>query len=105
MECFDYHPIEGEKFQLVCRVVGLSLGQAPADIDYHSVCAILMGLVENSSQTRPQGISVELERLGKICIGKNRHGGTQYFQVIKSLLAPAVQMNGCLLLASILTKS
>ena len=101
MEFFDSCPLEGEKFQLVCWVVGLSLGQAPTGIGYYSVCAILVGLVENSSQTRPTGISVELERLGEICIGKNRHSGTQSFQVIKGLLAPAIPLNGYLLLARI----
>ena len=69
MEFFDYHPLEGEKFQLVCRVVGLSLAQAPTGIGYYSICAILTGLVENSSQTRPMGISVELEMSDEVCIG------------------------------------
>ena len=35
MEFFDYFPLEGEKLQLLCRVVGLSLAQAPTDIDYY----------------------------------------------------------------------
>ena len=105
MEFFNYCPLEGEKFQLVCMVVGLSFVQATTGIGYYSICAILMGLVENSSQTRSTGISVELERLGEICIGKNGCCGTQSFQVIKSLLAPAAPLDGSLLLASILTQS
>ena len=75
MELSDYHPLEGEKFQLVCGVVGFSLGQASTGIGYYSICAILMVLVENSSQTRPTGSSVELERLGVVCLGKNRCSG------------------------------
>ena len=55
---------------------------------------MLMGLIENSFQTRPTGISVELERLDKINIGKNRCSGTQSFQVIKGLLAFAVPLDG-----------
>ena len=85
-------------------MVGLSLAQAPTGIDYYSICAILMGLIENSPQTRPAGISVELERSDEIHIGKNRHGGTQSFQVIKGLLAPVVPLNSCLFLASIFTQ-
>ena len=96
MECFDYCPPEGEKFQLVCRAVGLSIAQAPTGIGYYSICAILVGLVENSSQTRPTGISVELERSGEIHIGKNGCCGTQSFQVIKGQLAPAVPLDGSL---------
>ena len=96
MEYFDYHPLEGEKFQLVCRVVGLSLAQAPTGIGYYSICAILMDLVENSFQTRPTGINVELERLGEICISKNGCCGTQSFQIIKGLLAPVVPLDDSL---------
>ena len=98
MECFDYHPLEGEKFQLVYWVVGLSLAQAPTGLGYYSICAILMGLIENSYQTRPIDISVEPERLGKICIGKNRCSGTQSFQVIIGLLAFAAPLDGSLFL-------
>ena len=105
MKFLDNHPLEGEKFKLVCRVVGLSLGQVPTGIGYYNICAILMGLVENSSPTRPTGINMELERLGEIHIGKNVCCGTQSFQVIKWLLAPAVPLGGSLFLASILTQS
>ena len=105
MEFFNYCQLEGEKLQLVCWVVGFSLAQAPPGIGYYSICAILAGLVENSSQTRPTGISMELERSGEIHLGKNRHGGAQSFQVIKGLLAPAIPLNGCLFLSSIFTKS
>ena len=45
MECFDYCPLEGKKFQLVGRIVGISLAQAPTGIGYYSIFAILMGLV------------------------------------------------------------
>ena len=76
IEFFNYHPLEGEKLQLMCWVMGLGLGQAPTGIGYYSLYAILVGLVEHSSQTRPTGITLELERLGETCIGKNRHRGT-----------------------------
>ena len=102
---FDYCPLEGEKLQIVCWVVGLSLAQASTDISYYSICAILTGLVENSSQTSPTGISVELEWSGEICIGKNRHGGTQSFQVIEGLLPSAILLDGSLFLAGILIQS
>ena len=46
---FDYCPLEGQKFQLVCWVVGLSLAQVSTGISYYSIHAILMGLVENIS--------------------------------------------------------
>ena len=88
MEFFNYHPLKGEKFQLVHQIVGLSLAQVPTGIGYYSICAILVGLVENSSQTRMTGIHVELERSGEICVGKNRCHGLQSFQVIEGLLAP-----------------
>ena len=44
---------QGQNFesQLVCWVMGLSLAQVSTGIGYHSICAILTGLVGNSSQT------------------------------------------------------
>ena len=63
VEFFNYHPLEGEKLQLVCRLMGLSLGQAPTSISYYCVCAIFVGLVDDRSQARPTGISVELKGL------------------------------------------
>ena len=89
----------------MCRVVGFSFGQAPTGIGYYSICAILVGLVENCSQTKPTDISMEPERFGEICIGKNRCAGTQSFQVIEGLLATDVPLYGSLFLASILTQS
>ena len=103
MEFFDYHPLGGKKFQLVGRIVRLNLAQAPTGIGYYSICAILVGLVENNSQTSPTGISVELKRSGEICLGKNGCCSTQSFQVTKGLLTPAVPQDGSLFLASILT--
>ena len=64
-----------------------------------------MGLVEDSSQARPKGISVELERLGEVHISKNRCNGTQSLQIIKGLMAPVIPLNGSLLLASIFTQN
>ena len=103
MEFFDYHPLEGEKFQLVCRVMGFSLVQASTGIGYYSICAILMGLVEDSSQTRATGISVRLEWFSEIHICMNRSSGTESLQVIEDLLTLAVPLNGSLFPACIFT--
>ena len=105
VEFFDYCPFEVKTFQLVCGVMEFGLGQAPPDTGYYSICVILMGLVENSSQARPTDISMEPERLGEICKGKIGHCGTQTLQVIKGLLVPVVSLNGSLLLASVFTLS
>ena len=105
MEFFNYHSLEGKKFQLLCQVVGCSLSHTPTSIDYSYVCAIFVGLVENSSQARPTSISVDLERLGEIHISKNRCSGTQSLQVIKSLLVPVIPLDGNLFLASIFTRN
>ena len=103
MEFFHYCPLEGEKFQLVCMVMGFSLAQASTGIGYYSVCAILMGLVENNSQIRATGISVKLEWFGEICICKNRCSGTEPLQFIEGLSALAVPLDGSLFLAHIFT--
>ena len=84
MEFLNYHPLEGKKFQLVCRVMGFSLTQASTGIDYYSICAILMGLVEDSSQTRAAGISVKLEQFGEIPICKDRCSGTESLQFVEA---------------------
>ena len=105
MEFFNYCLLEGKKFQRVHRVVGFGLGQAPTSIGYYCIHAIFAGLVEDSSQARPTGISVDLKRLGEVHISKNRCSGTQPLQVIKGLLTPVIPLNGSLFLASILTQS
>ena len=79
MKHFDYSPHEGKKFQFLGRVMGFSLCQAPTSIGYDCISTILTGLVENSSQARPTSISMELERMGKVHVGKDRCGGTQPF--------------------------
>ena len=103
MEFFDYHQREGEKFQLVCWVMGFSLAQASTGIDYYSICVILTDLVEDSSQTRTTDISVKLEQFGEICICKNRCSGTEPLQFIEGLLTLAVPLDGSLFLACIFT--
>ena len=103
VEFLDHCPLEGEKLQLVCWVMGFSLVQASTGIGYNCFSAILSCLVEDSSQTSATGISMKLEWLRKIGICKNRCCGTECFQVIKGLLTPAVPPNGSLLLARILT--
>ena len=76
--------------------MGFGLGQAPTSIDYDYVHAIVMGLVEDSSQVRPKSISVELKRVDQVQISKNRFGGTQPLKVIKGLLTPVISPNGSL---------
>ena len=63
-----------------------------------------MDLIEDSPQARPKSISVELKRMGKICVGKDRHGGAQSFQVIKGLLVPVAPPDSSLFLSRILTQ-
>ena len=103
MEFFDYHSLEDKKFQLVDGVMGLSLAQASTGIGYYSICAILMGLVEDSSQTRATGISVKFEQFGEICVCKSRCSGTECLQVIEGLLTLAVTLDGSLFLACVFT--
>ena len=103
MEFLNYCPLEDEKFQLVHWVMGFSFAQASTGKGYYSICAILMGLVKDSCQTRTTGISVKLEQFGEICICKNRCHGTEFLQVIKGLLIPTVPLDGSLFLACIFT--
>ena len=76
VEFLDHCPLQGEKLQLVCCVMGFSLAQVLTGIGYHSICAVLVGLVEDNSQTRTAGISVKLEKFGEICICESRCCGT-----------------------------
>ena len=79
-------------------VMGFSLCQAPTSVGYDCICTILVGLIEDSPQARPTSISMELKRMGEICIGKNRCGGAQSLQVVKGLLAPVTTPDGSLFL-------
>ena len=103
VEFLDHCPPEGKKLQLVHWVMGFSLVQPSTGIGYDCFSAILLCLVEDSSQTSATGISMKLEWLRKISIQKNRCCGTECFQVIKGLLTCAVPLNGSLLLACIFT--
>ena len=103
MKLFNYCPLEGQKFQLVGVVMRFGLCQAPTSIGYDCIHTVLMGLVEDSSQARSTSISMELERLGDVHIGKDRCSGAQPFQVIKGLLELVIPPNGSLFLASVLT--
>ena len=94
MKLFTYCPTKGKKFQLVCGVVGFGLGEAPTSIGFDCVCAIFVGLVEDSSQVRPTSIGVELKRPGEVHENKDRCSGTQPLLAIKGLLAPVIQPNG-----------
>ena len=98
---FLYHSLlEGEELQLVCWVVGFSLAQASTDTGYDCFGAILPSLVEDSPQTSATSISMKLEQLTRIHICKNGCHGTEFLQVIKGLLTPAVptqwQPSSCL---------
>ena len=103
VEFLNHWPLEGEKLQLVCWVVGFGLAQAPTGTGYYFFGAILSGLIEDSSHTSATSISMKLEWLGEVCICKNRCHGTESLQVIKGLLTPTVPLNGSLLLACIFT--
>ena len=103
MECLNYHPLEGKEFQLLHWVMGFSLAQASTGIGYYSICAIIMSLVEDSSQTRTTGISVKLEWFGEIFICKNRCCGTESLWIIEGLLMAIVLLDGSLFLACIFT--
>ena len=103
MEFLGHCSLEVTKVQLVCWVMGFRLAQALTGVDYESICAILMGPVENCSQTRTAGISVKLEWFGEICICEDRCHGTESLQVIKGLLTPTVPLDGSFLLAWIFT--
>ena len=103
MEFLNHCPLEGKKLQLVRWVVGFSLAQASTGVGYYYFSAILLGLIDNSSQTSATSISMKLEQLGEVCICKNRCCGTESLQVIKGLLTPTVPLNGSLLLSCIFT--
>ena len=92
MEVLEHCPLEGEKLQLVCWVVGFSLS------------AILSGLIEDSSQASATRINMKLEQLGEVCICKNRCHGAESLQIIEGLLIPTVPLNGSLLPAGIFTR-
>ena len=101
MEFPNHCPLKAKKLQLVSWVVGFSLAQASTGIGYDSFSAILPGLVEDSLQAHATGISMKLEWLRKIGMPKNKCHGTEFLQVIKGLLTPAVPLNGSLFLAHI----
>ena len=103
MQFLNHCPLDSEKFQLVCWVVGLCLAQASTSIGYYCLSAILLGLIEDSSQVSATSISVKLEQLGEGCICKGRCCGAKSLQVIEGLLTPTVPLNGSLLLAGIFT--
>ena len=65
MEFPNYSPFEGEKFQLVDRVVKFGLCQTPTGIGNDSIHTIITSLVQHSLQTRPASISIEFKRPGK----------------------------------------
>ena len=89
--------------QLVCWVVGFGPVQASTGIGYHCFSGILSNLIEDSPQTSATCISMKLEWLSKIGTCKDRCHCTEFPQVFKGLLTPAVPLNGSLLLAYIFT--
>ena len=102
MELLNYSPLKGKKFQFMGQIMGFGLCQAQTSVGYDCIHAILVGLIEDGPQARPTIIGVELKRPCEICIGKDRCGVAQSFQVIKGLLAPVTPPGGGLFLASIL---
>ena len=83
MEFLNHGPFKGTKLQFMGGVVDFSLSQTPNGIGCDSISPIITGLIENSPQARPASISMELERLCKIGIGKNRCHSAQALRVIE----------------------
>ena len=90
MKLFNHSPLEGKKFQVVGRVMGFSLCQAPTTVGYDCIHTILVGLVEHGSQAKPTSISVELKRLGEIHVSKDRHSGNSLFKSSKACWLPVI---------------
>ena len=103
MEHLNYSPLKSKNFQFMGRVMGFGLCQAPTSIGSDCIHTILAGLVEDDPRPDTTSVSMELKRPGEIHIDKDRHGGAQFFQVIKGLLRPVLPPDGGLFLASILT--
>ena len=101
MEFINHCPLKGKKLQLVGWVVGFGLAQASTGIDYHCFGAILSSLIEDNPQASATSISMKLEWPSEIGICKDRCRGTEFLQIVKGLLTPAVPLNGSILLACI----
>ena len=95
MELLNHSPPKCNKLQFVGWQMDLSLDQTPADIGYDGISPIIMGLVEESPQTGPASIGVQLERLGKVSIGQNGCCSAQILPFIECLLAPVIPGDGC----------
>ena len=95
MEFLNHGPLEGEKFQVMGRIMGFGLFQTLTGIGNDSICTINMSLVEDRPQARPTSISMEFKRFGEIGISKNRF--------IKGPLTPVILHDNCFLLAPIFT--
>ena len=104
MKLPDHRPLKGKKFQFVGWVMGLSLGQGPANIGDDGISPIIMCLVEDSPQARPTCIGMQLEGSGKVGIDQNRHCVTLALQFIKGLLASGIPSDGCPLCTCIFTR-
>ena len=61
VEFLNHCPLKGEKLQLVCWLVEFSLVQASTGVGYYCFSAVLLGLIEDSSQTSATSISMKLE--------------------------------------------
>ena len=90
MEFLDHGPLESGKLQLMGRVVGFSLCQAPTGVGFDSISPIIISLTENGPQPRPASVGMQFKRPRKIGIGKNGHCGAQAAQLTKHLLAPVI---------------
>ena len=62
MEFLNHSSFEGEKFQLMGRVMGFSLCQTPTDIGYDSIHPIVTSLIEESPQATPASVNMELKK-------------------------------------------
>ena len=75
-ELLKYSPLKRKKIQFVGWVMALSFVQTPAGTGDDGIGPIVTALVEESPLGRPTNISVQLEGLGKVGVGKNRFCGT-----------------------------
>ena len=65
MEFLDHSPLEGEKLQLMGRVVRFSLCQAPTGIGNDCISTIVMSLTEDNPKPDLQALVWSLKGLVK----------------------------------------
>ena len=94
MELHNHSPLKSKKLQFVDWVMGLSHGKT-AGIGDDGIHPVITDLVQDSPQTRPASIGVQLEQLSKVGIGWDGYCGAQMLQFIEQLPAPVIPGDGC----------